>query len=413
MKQTARIISTYSADTFGVCSALFELDGMVVMHDPSGCNSTYTTHDEPRWYDMDSRIYISGLTEYDAIMGDDRKLIREVVETAQAQQPRFIALLATPVPTMVGTDLAAVAKLVEKETGIPCFTLATNSMHFYVLGVSLALGWLAERACAKERLASAREEKAKGRRVNLLGVTPLDFAMNGSEKSMEAWLEREGFTFGACWARGASLDELLASGRADVNLVVSGSGLLAARIMEAELGIPYVVGTPLGTAVQTLLAEDLRLSLADNRSRMWGRILTPVPQPRVQPLAGILARGHRAVNPSPQKGAWLAIGDSVYMQALAAAVEARTGHGVEVICPVETDGQILLPSTVLATDEAELEPYLAEAELIIADPMYRPICPPAAKFVSLPHVGFSGRLRLKEIPNLVDDFEKFMKESGL
>ena len=45
MKQTARIISTYSADVMGVCSALFELGGMTVMHDASGCNSTYTTHD--------------------------------------------------------------------------------------------------------------------------------------------------------------------------------------------------------------------------------------------------------------------------------------------------------------------------------------------------------------------------------
>ena len=55
MKQTARIISTYSADVMGVCSALFELGGMTVMHDASGCNSTYTTHDEPRWFDMDRR----------------------------------------------------------------------------------------------------------------------------------------------------------------------------------------------------------------------------------------------------------------------------------------------------------------------------------------------------------------------
>ena len=31
MKQTATIISTYSADVFGVCSALFELGGMVIM----------------------------------------------------------------------------------------------------------------------------------------------------------------------------------------------------------------------------------------------------------------------------------------------------------------------------------------------------------------------------------------------
>ena len=59
MKQIARVISTYTADVSGVCSALYELGGMVVMHDPSGCNSTYNTHDEPRWYDMDSLIFIS------------------------------------------------------------------------------------------------------------------------------------------------------------------------------------------------------------------------------------------------------------------------------------------------------------------------------------------------------------------
>ena len=80
MNQTSRIISTYSADTFGVCSALFELGGMTVMHDASGCNSTYTTHDEPRWYDMDSMVFISGLSEMEALMGTGkREYIDELV----------------------------------------------------------------------------------------------------------------------------------------------------------------------------------------------------------------------------------------------------------------------------------------------------------------------------------------------
>jgi len=68
MMQTARVISTYTADVSGVPSALFELGGMVIMHDASGCNSTYNTHDEPRWYDFDSMVYISGLSEMEAIM---------------------------------------------------------------------------------------------------------------------------------------------------------------------------------------------------------------------------------------------------------------------------------------------------------------------------------------------------------
>ena len=61
MRQAYRIIPVYTADVSGVCSALYELGGMVVMHDPSGCNSTYNTHDEIRWYEQDSLIYISAV----------------------------------------------------------------------------------------------------------------------------------------------------------------------------------------------------------------------------------------------------------------------------------------------------------------------------------------------------------------
>ena len=93
----------------GVCSALFELGGMIIMHDASGCNSTYTTHDEPRWYDMDSMVYISGLSEIEAIMGDDEKLIGDICDAAQELHPRFIAIAGTPIPTMVGFDYEAVA----------------------------------------------------------------------------------------------------------------------------------------------------------------------------------------------------------------------------------------------------------------------------------------------------------------
>ena len=78
MKQVSVTLSTYTADVSGVCSALYELGGMVVIHDPSGCNSTYNTHDEPRWYDMDSLVFISGLSQMDAIMGNDGQHGRDI-----------------------------------------------------------------------------------------------------------------------------------------------------------------------------------------------------------------------------------------------------------------------------------------------------------------------------------------------
>ncbi|MEI3194015.1 MAG: nitrogenase component 1 [Lachnospiraceae bacterium] len=171
MRQSYRIIPVYTADVSGVCSALYELGGMTVMHDPSGCNSTYNTHDELRWYDQDSLIFISGLTEIDAVMGNDRKFINDITYTASELHPAFIALAGSPIPFLNGTDFPAIARIIEKKTGIPTFFVPTNGMHDYIYGAGIAL----EKIVSRFFKASNQQKKSdvSSRRVNLLGVTPL------------------------------------------------------------------------------------------------------------------------------------------------------------------------------------------------------------------------------------------------
>ena len=151
MRQAYRIIPIYTADVSGVCSALYELGGMTVMHDPSGCNSTYNTHDEIRWYEEDSLIFISGLTEIDAIMGNDEKFIHDIEEAARDLKPRFIALASSPIPYMNGTDFPAIAEVTEQDTGIPTFAVPTIGMHVYVRGAGMALEAIAEHFVNEDR----------------------------------------------------------------------------------------------------------------------------------------------------------------------------------------------------------------------------------------------------------------------
>ena len=156
MRQAYRIIPIYTADVSGVCSALYELGGMTVMHDPSGCNSTYNTHDEIRWYDQDSLIFISGLTDIDAIMGNDEKFLHDIEEAAEELQPKFIALASSPIPFMNGSDFPGLARALTVGTGIPAFSVPTSGMHDYVYGAGIALAEIAK------YFTGAGDEKNKG-----------------------------------------------------------------------------------------------------------------------------------------------------------------------------------------------------------------------------------------------------------
>lgn len=399
--QNARIISTYSADTFGVCSALFELGGMIVMHDPSGCNSTYTTHDEPRWYDFDSLIFISALTEQDAVLGRDDKFIHDVVESACQLQPKFICIIPSQITFLIGTDMRAVAKIIERETHITCFTLPTNSMHYYARGIYYALEWLAAWLIKTQRPARLDSQSNK-LRVNILGVTPLDFATNSAVKSLREYICASEMELLSCWAIGETLNSLGASLTADVNLVVSYGGLGAARVLERELGIPYVIGVPIGT-MQEAISTAIVAAAQDKQPRAPYMSDAPLELVPTDMYAGTQDNPRHAEYTAASKySTSIIIGESISAQSLAIALERATGNPMQVIAPVESEESILRADTLQLTDEKDIEPRLAHASLIIADPMYRPIAPATATFVSLPHEGFSGRLYARDIPDLIN-----------
>ena len=240
MRQTYRIIPIYTSDVSGVCSALYELGGMVVIHDPSGCNSTYNTHDEIRWYDQDSLIFISGLTEIDAVMGNDEKFLSDIKETAGELHPKFIALVSSPIPFMNGTDFPALSKVLETETGIPAFAVPTNGMHDYVYGAGKALEEIARRFVPEQM----EDRNGSERTVNLLGATPLDFGPISKVEELKKNLEQYGWKTISTWAMGDSLEDLAQAGKAEMNLVISSVGLMAAKMLKEKYGTPYVIGTP-------------------------------------------------------------------------------------------------------------------------------------------------------------------------
>ena len=403
MRQAYRIIPIYTADVSGVCSALYELGGMTVMHDPSGCNSTYNTHDEIRWYDQDSLIFISGLTDIDAIMGNDEKFLRDIEDVAEELKPKFIALASSPIPFMNGTDFPGLARALTAETGIPAFSVSTSGMHDYVYGAGLALSEIA-------RHFTGAAEKRK-RKLNLLGVTPLDFGPQPMVDAMKRRLEKYGWEILSTWAMGDTLEDLSHAGEAEVNLVVSSVGIPAANVLREKFGTPFLVGTPvegyegeISDALEKAAespceafedkkensAEKSGAQISGEQEELWK--VTPDQviylRKKDSPLSGFI--------PTPDI---TLIGEPVTMGSLAAGIEQKYRKKVQLLCSLEiTEGLLRQEDEVIRGEEA-MEEKLKTARIIVADPLYRPICPESATFYEMPHIAFSGRIYLKNLYN--------------
>ena len=147
----------------------------------------------------------------------------------------------------------------------------------------------------------------------------------------------------------------------------------------------------MGEAFTHVLAEEIRAAARDGQDRL------PLTK---RPPAG--------------PGDLTLIAESVTGGSLAAAMALEQGKRVRLVCPLETEDGFLLPGDVRARDEVELEPLFKEAGGIIADPLYRPLCPPEVPFYELPHEAFSGRIYRRDIPDFVDHipfFEEKRKRS--
>ena len=86
------------------------------------------------------------------------------------------------------------------------------------------------------------------------------------------------------------------------------------------------------------------------------------------------------------------IGEPVTMGSLAAGIEKAYGRSARVLCPLKECESLVGEKDEVVLGEEAMEEALKGAKMIVADPLYRPICPKDSSFYELPHVAFSGRI---------------------
>ncbi len=374
MNKLAVKLPPFSPDYSGVCSALFEVGGMMVIHDASGCTGNYTGYDEPRWYDSKSFVYCSALREIDAVMGNDSKFIEKIANAAVELNPAFICMLGSPVPMVIGSDLEGIALEIESLTGIPAFGFQTTGLRYYDRGVSDAF-----LAVSKRFVTNAH--KKRPHTVNLLGATPIDFAAGSNIKDFRREFQARGLEVLSVFAMDCSLEQIKESSAATVNVVISASGLPLAQHFYKTFNTPYVIGQPIGKKNSDKLCQ-----LVERAGRTG------------QKLANII--------PEKQDAHILFIGEQVTMHSLRACLyEDFDMIGANLGCLFNSIPDITASSDISLASEKAISNAVNSGGYthLVADPLLQQLCKKTMHFTPLPHVAVSSKIHWNKPPELAGE----------
>jgi hypothetical protein len=270
---------------------------------------------------------------------------------------------------VIGTDYHALSGELSRRIGVPVFSFDTNGIDYYDQGVSQAFFEL-----ARHFVKPVSPVDPSG--VNIIGATPLDLGNNGQIDILKRLLTEAGYRIVSCWSMGSTIGQISRSAEAGLNIVVSYSGLKTARYLEKILGMPYIVGLPVGVSqLKTFFGEIAEWS------GFSGNYKNPVPDENSG--CGI----SRA----------LIVGEQVMSNSIRTClIEDFQVEEVTVVSYFRMDPELTEKGDLRLFSEEDLSDLTTQNsfDLVIADPLYRELLPVSftGKFAEFPHTALSGRL---------------------
>ena len=90
-----------------------------------------------------------------------------------------------------------------------------------------------------------RNADRSGKRVNIVGATPLDISEENLN-ALKALLQENGYEVNSVLSMSNDMEEFLSFYKADVNLAVTQAGALIAMDLEKKYNMPFLAGLPIG-----------------------------------------------------------------------------------------------------------------------------------------------------------------------
>ena len=238
MKNLLKYLPPFLADTFGFQEIIDVTDGMGILDDCAPYKGKVSRTDRNEPY-RGSRLVCSQIRMEDVIGGTKAKLMETFRKSYKDYDPAFVLISNAPVSSMIGTDLEDVTDTITAESGIPAASIDLTGHKYYDHGLSKTLLTLAK------LLVEPAGEKIP-HSVNLIGGNAIDWSAQ-TMREIRAWIAKRGFQIVSQWGSMERAANLKQAAKAELNLVLTVSGLATAKWMEKEFGIPYIAAAPFGT----------------------------------------------------------------------------------------------------------------------------------------------------------------------
>ena len=238
MNNLYQYLPPFLADTFGFQEIVDVTDGMGILDDCSPYKGKVSRTDLKEPY-PGSRMVVSWTRSEDIINGTKDKLLAAFRGSCREFDPAFVLISTAPASSMIGTDLEDVAASITRESGLPAAAIDLTGHKYYDHGISQTL-----LALAKLLVEPTEEKIPHG--INLLGGNAIDWSAQ-ILREIRAWMLKRGFHVISQWGGRERAANLKQAAKAELNLVITVSGLATAKWMEREFGIPYIAAAPFGT----------------------------------------------------------------------------------------------------------------------------------------------------------------------
>lgn len=210
------------------------VDALHIIHGPIGC-AVYTwdirgtVSSGPELHRLS---FSTDLRESHVIFGGEKKLYKSLIELIEKYEPKAAFVYSTCIVGVIGDDVKAVCKRVEKETGVT--TLPVMSEGFRG---SKKDGYKAACDALGKLVGTDNTSTVHDYSINILG----DFNLAGELWILNEYYQKMGVNIVARITGDGRVDDIRKAHKASLNVVqCSGSMINLAKMMKEKYGIPFM-----------------------------------------------------------------------------------------------------------------------------------------------------------------------------